>query len=725
MRGYSFEDIINNITIHTNNMQDAVKNIAILKDKCVGDLQGRFYIPDYQRGYRWGRQNVRQLLEDIVKNQQAHYYLQPIVVCEHENEAGEEHFDYDVIDGQQRLTTLLIIYKVLNKICQKAKDAGFNILDESKIAINFSISYQTRQDSEAFLNGIEGKTLEEAASFADYLYMFHAYQEADSWFAAHQKYIPMVAEALASNVFLIWYQVVADKEEARAVFERLNIGKIKLTNAELVKALFLSASSKMDEEAKKTVGKQWDEIERELHDPMFWSFLTNNVSEAYPTRIELLLDMLANKSRNERDEYITFLYFDHLFESQDIDKQQFWNDELYLEFLKLKDWYNEREYYHKIGFLVTVGETNSLQGICKEYRDKQMTHSGFKRYLDKEIRKTMDFVSIHGTEDDLVSINDLSYGSNNSFILKLLTLFNVMTMQQIPDETQRYPFYLHKKVHGGWSLEHIHAQKSETLNKVEQWREWTGLHLASLRRYRKLQELSILERDEATAAETSRGKSTLNDIDRLALQMEDFLNTKEPKGYMFEDIANQYSNVVVDKDASKEYKDSIGNITLLRKDDNAMLSNSTFDVKRELVTKKVMARSYVPICTQRVFLKSYTPAEKNQMFFWGQDDREAYIREIKKVLHDYLPSLSEVVYKLFAGIENMNPDILERLHPATDKQREALDQKLTEIAISNTPGDYEGSALTDDLALHFYTNIVDMLGRNHEKIEARLKELLP
>ena len=52
----------------------------ILDTKLVGEIMGLFFIPDYQRGYRWGEKEVTQLLEDVNANGVKNYCLQPIVV---------------------------------------------------------------------------------------------------------------------------------------------------------------------------------------------------------------------------------------------------------------------------------------------------------------------------------------------------------------------------------------------------------------------------------------------------------------------------------------------------------------------------------------------------------------------------------------------------------------------------------------------------------------------
>ena len=82
------------------------KNVAVdsgnvaLDSKNVGDIKGTFTVPAYQRGYRWDKTQVKELLEDIYRSGDKGLYLQPIVVKRRDD--GR----YELIDGQQRLTTL-------------------------------------------------------------------------------------------------------------------------------------------------------------------------------------------------------------------------------------------------------------------------------------------------------------------------------------------------------------------------------------------------------------------------------------------------------------------------------------------------------------------------------------------------------------------------------------------------------------------------------------------
>ena len=83
-----------------------------------------FFIPDYQRGYRWGTRQVEQLLDDLCayfdRGKGQFYCLQPIVVKEITKDEDKNKYGlisktdnnrwYEVIDGQQRLTTIRIIF---------------------------------------------------------------------------------------------------------------------------------------------------------------------------------------------------------------------------------------------------------------------------------------------------------------------------------------------------------------------------------------------------------------------------------------------------------------------------------------------------------------------------------------------------------------------------------------------------------------------------------------
>ena len=81
-------------------------NNIILDTKLVGDIKGQFYVPSYQRGYRWGEDEVTRLLNDVYQNGKRNYCLQPVVV-------RKKGATFELVDGQQRMTTLYLIYKYM------------------------------------------------------------------------------------------------------------------------------------------------------------------------------------------------------------------------------------------------------------------------------------------------------------------------------------------------------------------------------------------------------------------------------------------------------------------------------------------------------------------------------------------------------------------------------------------------------------------------------------
>ena len=210
-----------------------VSNKIQLEDKLVGEVSGEFVIPSYQRGYRWESKQVRILLEDIRYSDGKPYCLQPVVVRKRED--GK----YELIDGQQRLTTIYILLKYLKNEYKP------------RLSINYYLSYDIREGSAEFLDNMDE---ERADEYIDFQFMYDAYKTIDQWFKDLEKegkdqsaadlfalyFYPKVGNGIGGNVRFIWYEVqdVEDKD-AISLFTRLNIGRIPLTNAELVKALFL------------------------------------------------------------------------------------------------------------------------------------------------------------------------------------------------------------------------------------------------------------------------------------------------------------------------------------------------------------------------------------------------------------------------------------------------------------------------------------------------------
>ena len=550
-----------------------------METKLVSDITGTFYVPSYQRGYRWGEDEVLRLLNDIYVNGKKNYCLQPVVV----RKKGDA---YELIDGQQRLTTLYLIYRYMKNVNPFFGEPAFNLV------------YETRENSEEFLRSIDLSRRDENI---DYWFISNAYETIKKWFEVDMQIrVLHIFEYFKEDVKIIWYEV-GENEDAISLFTRLNIGKIPLTSAELVKAMFLSRNGNgiAEREKQEEISLQWDDMEKELHDDPLWYFLTNGANASYQTRIDLILDLVSEKPADNREKYYTFFKIDEMAKTIPLD--DLWR-KIQQTFLLLKDWFENHELYHKIGYLI-ASESITLQKIFKISEGR--TKREFRAALDSFIKASISIPDNYG---------ELSYEKQLDYkrISKLLLLFNVESVRLNGEHTQWFPFDKYKYDRKGkvaWSLEHIHAQQSEGLRTQEMWKEWLRLHVPSVR---------------AVSDNTELVKAMQAAIDDPKLERDAF------------DTLQKTVVELLSVQGNAEFLHSIGNLALLRADDNAALNNSTFDVKRNLIVSMDKEGQFIPFCTKMVFLKYYTPSEDNQLHFWGQADRVAYVNAMNKVLAPYL-----------------------------------------------------------------------------------------
>lgn len=573
-----------------------------LETKTIGKIAGDFFVADYQRGYRW-KEEVEILLNDISEiGEGENYCLQPIVI----KKADDDRLE--LIDGQQRLTTLYLIQKFIQKY-------------QPALPINYSLSYETRKTNKDFLEKFDYSMIPDIYPkelTPDEYFIYEAAKIIKNWFEKFNdeketKYnnanhaVNKIQSKLDDNIHVIWYEV-ASSENSTQLFTRLNIGKIPLTNTELVKALFLLRDNGIDDSKQLEIATQWDIIEKELHNESFWYFITNEPAERYVTKIELVFDLMANKQNCDKERFRTFFYFDKKIKDQK-DKSKIWQ-EILQYYQKLKEWYENFEVYHKVGYLIAVRAV-TLQDLLNESLNK--AKSDFQQSLDEKIANSINF-----SED----YSELSYEADYSEISKILLLFNVETIRRKKDEFMKFPFQRHKKEK--WSLEHIHAQNSQGLNKDEARKEW-------LLNHKKV--LQSLGKNEP--------KDLIKKIDDLIAKLED-QNDKTNKG----DIFNTLLSEIVEKlseNGKYEEINSIDNMTLLSVKDNSTLSNSTFDVKRNKIIEMDKTIDYIPVCTRRVFLKYYTDSNENQINFWGKADRNSYIKAMNEVLAPYLKIINKEI----------------------------------------------------------------------------------
>lgn len=388
--------------------------------KTIGELSAdakSFFIPSYQRGYRWGEKEVEQLFVDLWEAKEANkeYCLQPLVVM-------KKGTQWRVIDGQQRLTTLYILLKVLGQ------EPGF------------SLEYETRPKSEEFLANIVKKN-EENATNPDYWYMWKAKEKLEEKKKKTDEKPDAVnqedfASWIKAKTFFLWYEPEGDEHE---IFARLNSGKIPLSNAELIKAELLSKKKGNDQVL---AADDWDRIEQRLQDDDFWCFV-NPAPAAFRFQAA----------------HIDFLF--ELWDRQGGDNGKVEDAWEYVKkiFSKMEEWYDNLRFYHLIGFLMVNRATNEkarfetlLELLALATNEKTaIRRSEFAAKVGSLCREALFGDATVGS-----CLEDWKYESNNDEIQSALLLFNLALTDHDGLERTRFPFGVFKKT--TWSIEHIHPQ---------------------------------------------------------------------------------------------------------------------------------------------------------------------------------------------------------------------------------------------------------------------------
>jgi len=565
----------------------------------VGDILGVFFVPAYQRGYRWGNDEVTRLLDDIWASDGRTYYLQPVVV------KPMNDGRWELVDGQQRLTTLFLIFQYMRRAGLQSTGASF------------SLHYETRPGSASYLEQLD----EEASTEnIDFWHIRRAYDCIEAWFDAFEHRKQFAANKFYGYLFetvkVIWYEAAKDVDST-TLFTRLNVGRIPLTDAELVKALLLSRSGERPGQAdrREQIAAQWDAFERDLRSPEVWSFITGKAEEA-PTHISLLLDTLADRevrsrggdvpSPERREPFFTFETLRPIIDGGPDAPQDFWDEVVRLHSLLL-GWYEDRDLFHKIGYLVAQGD--DLGSIADMARD--LTKKELHEALNLRIRQRLGLTRSR--------VSEINYESTAGKCSQVLLLMNVETVRRRTDSFERYSFHAHAA--GAWTLEHIHAQHAEPLTRARQWADWLQLH-----------------RDAVTGLpglEPAWRDSLLARIDSVLFDIADArVSGVEEKFRAVE--ADVIATLSAAESSGEDGVHSLANLALLDSRSNSALSNSVFEVKRRKVLELDKAGAYIPACTRNVFLKYYTTADDQQLHFWSERDREAYMDAMFEMVGPYL-----------------------------------------------------------------------------------------
>ncbi len=607
----------------------------------------QFSIPSYQRGYRWesteaggeDEQEAKQvddLLNDLTyfvtsnPHKKANYYLQPLMVKPRLLADGS--YEWDVLDGQQRLTTMLLVLKCLKERLYGGQQFGL-----------YELKYANRKQLDfnriTFDRASADYDFPMANENLDSYYVRKAKDRIERWYdnelsnnsSLSDKFKEMlfypdetrgVNSSPALRAKFIWYNVQAlqpgapqlngNRQHDIEVFNRLNRGKISLTDSELIKALFLLCikvapaygSSLLTPE---TLVRKWDDMCKKFQNEEFWNMIAPKGAD-YSNRLDLLFDFIKDCSGNGKGSAYRFYYkkMHGLLTSPDINKvEELWT-EVKQYFDTLCKWHENVHKHNFIGYLIENGED-----LANIYSSPD---------LETKIRKGLGLENVD-------EIDTLRYYDNEGYkkIRKVLLLFNVLTCDKFG---QKFPFNLYRD--NTFDVEHVNSQTDNPIEKIDEKIAWV-----------KQQAIPCLwiDRNETdTNGILTSGAREARDLITEGVQfLRDVkLNNNRDTGSKFKGYrtAVEYYYASGNRNTGMFEKDAIGNLALLNSSINREYKNALFPQKLRTLKRSDQEGVYIPLCTKYMFLKYYSNPQANvsafSMMRWRQEDQDEYTEAIKE-----------------------------------------------------------------------------------------------
>lgn len=590
-----------------------MSNSQLRDDIHITDISGcNFYIPSYQRGYKWRSKDVEYLIEDLNDYQGFKpYYMQPLVVARKEGKII-------VVDGQQRLTTFFLIWR---RLYEKGVLEN-HPFDKSNC---FSLEYENRHESTTYLSFQGDRFTKETPDVRNF-------KRAESTI---DTLLPRIDIKHFEKVFFeqatfLWYEL-DDPDEGPKTFEKLNGKRIALTDVELCKVFLLSNSCTTASQRSERAAA-WQSMEYRFQDDKFYSFISKDFNSSHDqSRMNYILDVSLDKIQEEQNEYLDYPLYNRL-KNDTAKGVNVWK-RLVQAFHRMEMMYDNPLYYNLVGFLIS-GTNTQLRDI--------MDDVVYCEFGSKLIKRVTDWVKT-GTQ-----LPNLVYKDKKTF--PSLLLFNILcdlmvretTSTKLEEKygfTHRFRFDLLRDE--GYDKEHVHATNSQGLRSAIEWQQWIKGILAymSLDKINQIEESDLLTmkrvRDITITAEDGE------DEEALKKKLTDAI-TKELNSERFAKIFDKVNSIVNENDDNEDKQNSIGNMALL----NAVINRdqayaaSPFAIKRAIIHERINQGCFVPKGTQLMFDKTFRN-DPDELYHWAKDnyfngaesDKDSFIKFFVKTIN--------------------------------------------------------------------------------------------
>lgn len=550
-------------------------------DGCLHQYEAeKFHIPSYQRGYKWASKDdndpVPILLNDLINaysnSPKKNYYLQYITVTKRDKML-------EVIDGQQRLTTLSIMLSVFHLMLEDEANLAENKLH---YAIRPQIFENYIYIKEKFLNFLQQDWVREKGidfdniqiNGQDVFYLHSASKKIKSFLNNLKtenglEYFQKLFHFFLENVMII-VNIVESHIPGEKIFRNLNSKRLILTEVDLVKGLLLTKVARVQEtngkkkhfreimEIRSSLGRKWDEMYVFANEPKFKSFFFIEGNGFY-SLLELLAIRRGYKTSSDEKHYPLFNFY-----NTEVKNIHNIFAELILLFEILKDWYQNDEIYNLLGFAFTFKPATFKANFIIENvkANKTQLKNKLLRIRNEKLK---------------TSPESLKYGENNPDIKNVLLALNVF-----PENAQNFRFDFYNFIKHDWTLEHIFPQSPEGKEGILSY-EQKNVIFEMLGGKANIEEniIEILEKTERSDEEKKVYYDALKSIGPL---------------------------------------NEIGNMCFLSRGINASVGCGFFDEKRSALLNHLRKGEYVPLHSLDVFSKTILAENPGNLLAWDRND---------------------------------------------------------------------------------------------------------
>src|SRR5574344_894245 len=615
-------------------MEDLIYCVKDIFSKFLSDnAVTKFNIPEYQRGYKWTKENVTEFLNDVAKFKYSDgqfYCLQHITL--------KKECDYfNLIDGQQRLTTLYIILSYLG--------CGDLLKDR--------LSYSIRKETGRFLEDIRTQNFHSEnyeAQHKDGFYIGEVAASVQEWFSDKApQFISEIKDKILNHVNLIVNIPEGVSEEK--IFNGLNGDRVPLDGSDLVRAILITRAAKEHfgnidtpelTEFRIRMGMEIDNMNAWWGDgekQIFFQQLISNRATKDDTRVKFsntmsisLLYRCFFDITSAPKEKFSFAYFEYGHDFNTISGDDHWEMYNHLQSINsvLKEWFLNQEIYHWLGYLffnfkrcdiaTTIGDIEvTLHDVWRLWE-----HHASKDDFVSEIKRIICNLILQGYQDEssgeskeesfLKRISDISkdWFSDQTLLSRILILQDILYMMKIEGRLDVRDFS--RNGYGKEDVEHIWCQNPQDVSlenriTIIQWKE--GLKNGITDNTEKVKELSI----DISNLEAIISSETLSDEEKAR----------------FKQIAKKHGAF------------SIGNLVLLSESINRDVKNAPYETKRNVIIQNYFGegkKKHIRPWTLKVFIKGNSN-EDSVFKPWSLKDIQTNANAIKESVSNFIKTTKQ------------------------------------------------------------------------------------